>query len=396
MKEFLQSSLDYTANTPLEHRKKNGQYMTPRAVSSLLLDRLPIKPGDKVLDPAVGTGELLYAASERVPDAVYEGWDIDENILSYTKPQENISFAQKDALSLDASPAYDVIIANPPYFEFKLSAEQKRKFLPVIGGRVNIFSLFFYQSMNLLKDGGYLGFIVPPSMNNGAYFKNLRRWLLAEAELQDLLVISKSDHFIDAQTAAQIIVFQKKQGPKNHQFVFSSKDKSNGSDTPIFTSDVEYLRNAWQGKQSLWDLGYVALTGSVPWNLYKGKFLSEGVPLIYSKDIALDGSVVLSPKLADRRYLPEGIPGQVSSPAIVVNRITGSVGSGALRASIYRGGAFYGENHVNVILPRQGVEPAVSVDDLYHRVRDVDGGYLGLLTGNTQISAKELSHHIPF
>ncbi|MBC9706041.1 MAG: SAM-dependent DNA methyltransferase [Enterococcus sp.] len=396
MSEFLQSSLDYTLNTPLEHRKKNGQYMTPRAVSSLLLDRLPIKDGDRVLDPAVGTGELLYAASERVPGASYEGWDIDETILKYTSSQENMEFFHRDALSVEATPQYDVIIANPPYFEFKLNIEQKRKFLPVIGGRVNIFTLFFYQSLNLLKDGGYLGFIVPPSMDNGAYFKNLRRWLLDNAELKDLFVINKSDHFIDAQTAAQIIVFQKKSGSKNHKFVFRSVDKSNGVDNPIFTTDVDYLSSAWEEKHSLWDLGYVATTGSVAWNQFKGKFLSDGLPLLYSKDITAQGMIAMNPLLDDRHYLPDGIPGKVTTPAIVVNRITGAVGSGALRAALYTEGDFYGENHVNVITPRTGVEQKITLEELFKQVTAVDSKYLGLLTGNTQISAKELTHHIPF
>lgn len=397
MSEFLQSSLDYTLNTPLEHRKKNGQYMTPRAVSSLLLDHLPIKAGDRVLDPAVGTGELLYAAAARVPAATYEGWDIDEAILKYTTPAENIRFSQKDALSIEATPEYDVIIANPPYFEFKLDAEQKRKFLPVIGGRVNIFTLFFYQSLNLLKEGGHLGFIVPPSMNNGAYFKNLRRWLLSNAELKDLFVINKSDHFIDAQTAAQIIVFQKKKGVKEHQYVFTSTDNANQADNPIFTTDVDYLTRAWEGKKSLWDLGYVATTGSVAWNFFKGQFLTEGgVPLIYSKDINANGTIVPNPRLDDRRYLRDGIPGKVSSPAIVVNRITGAVGKGVLRAAIYDKGDFYGENHVNVIMPRANAVQEISLKDLFTRITAVDAKYLGLLTGNTQISAKELAHHIPF
>lgn len=396
MSEFLQSSLDYTSNTPLEHRKKNGQYMTPRAVSSLLLDRLPIKDGDRVLDPAVGTGELLYAAAQRVPGATYEGWDIDPTILEYTTPAENMTFLQRDALGIEASPEYDVIIANPPYFEFKLNAEQKRKFLPVIGGRVNIFTLFFYQSLNLLKEGGYLGFIVPPSMDNGAYFKNLRRWLLANAELKDLYVISKSDHFIDAQTAAQIIVFQKKSGPKDHKYVFTSTDNSTKVDNPIFTTDVDYLTTAWQGKKSLWDLGYAVTTGSVAWNFFKDRFLADGVPLIYSKDISLGGTIVMNPRLTDRHYLPDGIPGKVSGPAIVVNRITGAVGKGVLRAAIYDAGEFYGENHVNVITLRPNVPQEISLKELFVRVTAVDPIYLGLLTGNTQISAKELAHHIPF
>ena len=250
MTEFLQTSLDFSANTPLEHRKAMGQYMTPRAVSSILLDRMPIQQGDTILDPAAGTGELLYAAAARVPDATYEGWDIDETILKYTTNTPNITFKQVDCLTVDAKETYDVIIANPPYFEMKLDASQKAKFSSVVGGRTNIFSLFFYQAVKLLKDGGHIGFIVPPSMNNGAFFKNLRQFLLDNCELVDLHIITKSDHFIDAQTSAQIIVLKKTKAPVlSKKFVFVSTDNATGKENVIFTQNTDYLAAAWDGKR---------------------------------------------------------------------------------------------------------------------------------------------------
>lgn len=399
MTEFLQSSLDFSANTSLGYRKARGQYMTPRAVSRILLDRLPIKPGDTVLDPAVGTGELLYAAAQKVPEATYEGWDIDESILKYTANTSNITFKQEDCLAVDAKEKYDVIIANPPYFEMKLDAAQKSKFASVTGGRTNIFSLFFYQAVRLLKEGGHLGFIVPPSMNNGAFFKNLRKFLMDNCELVDLHIINKSDHFIDAQTSAQIIVFKKTKTPVlSKKFIFISTDNSTAKENVIFTQDTDYLTQAWSGKKSLWDLGYIASTGSVVWNQHKDNFVGEndGIPLIYAKDIKTSGTIEYHAPLNDRRYLPAGIKEAITGGGIVVNRITGAVGSGVLRAAIKDDECFFGENHVNVITARKDFTPEIGLSELLVRIRKVDPVYLGLLTGNTQISARELGHHIPF
>lgn len=399
MTEFLQTSLDFSANTPLEHRKARGQYMTPRAVSSILLDRMPIQQGDTILDPAAGTGELLYAAAARVPDATYEGWDIDETILKYTTNTPNITFKQVDCLTVDAKETYDVIIANPPYFEMKLDASQKAKFSSVVGGRTNIFSLFFYQAVKLLKDGGHIGFIIPPSMNNGAFFKNLRQFLLDNCELVDLHIITKSDHFIDAQTSAQIIVLKKTKAPVlSKKFVFVSTDNATGKENVIFTQNTDYLAAAWDGKKSLWDLGYTASTGSVVWNQNKDNFVSEkdGIPLIYAKDIKTNGTIAYHAPLNDRRYLPVGTSEAVVGGGIVVNRITGAVGSGVLRAALKDDGPFFGENHVNVVTARKNFTPEIGLSELLTRIRNVDPSYLALLTGNTQISARELGHHIPF
>jgi adenine-specific DNA-methyltransferase len=399
MTEFLQSSLDFSANTSLEYRKARGQYMTPRTISSILLDRLPIKEGDTILDPAAGTGELLYAAAERIPNATYEGWDIDESILEYTTNTFNITFKQKDCLAFDAKEKYDVIIANPPYFEMKLDASQKAKFASIIGGRPNIFSLFFYQAVRLLKEGGHLGFVVPPSMNNGAFFKNLRKFLLNNCELIDLHIINKSDHFIDAQTSAQIIVFKKTTTPVlSKEFIFISTDKSTGKENVIFTQNTDYLTQAWSGKKSLWDLGYNVTTGSVAWNQHKDNFVGEndGIPLIYAKDIKANGIITYHTPLNDRRYLPAGTSEAVTGGGIVVNRITGAVGSGVLRAALKDDGPFFGENHVNVVTARKNFTPEIDLNELLVRIRKVDPAYLALLTGNTQISARELGHHIPF
>ena len=49
---------------------------------------------------------------------------------------------------------YDMIVGNPPYFEFTLSNELKKKYKDVISGRVNIYTLFIKKSIILLKPKG--------------------------------------------------------------------------------------------------------------------------------------------------------------------------------------------------------------------------------------------------
>jgi hypothetical protein len=84
-------------------------------------------------------------------------------------------------------------------------------------------------------------------------------------------------------------------------------------------------------------------------------------------------------------------------PAIVVNRITGSVGSGSLRcAMIPNGMDFVGENHVNVIVPQPEREQLVDWDLLLSALRKPEiNERIRLLTGNTQVSATELTNWIP-
>ncbi|HNC06353.1 MAG TPA: N-6 DNA methylase, partial [Solirubrobacterales bacterium] len=54
-------SLQWLEQADPVSRKARGQYLTPRPVAEALIDRVGLQPGLRVLDPGVGTGELLRA-----------------------------------------------------------------------------------------------------------------------------------------------------------------------------------------------------------------------------------------------------------------------------------------------------------------------------------------------
>lgn len=416
MPTLSSGSLDFAKHVDLAKRKSLGQYMTPREVSSLLFNSISIGEGDKVLDPAVGTGELLLAAQQRYPDAVYQGYDVDSEVLGYAA--SSVGTQQKDFLAARASgeiadESWDVVLANPPYFELKLTEERKRRYARITSGRPNIFSLFIYESIFTVKKGGYIGLIIPPSMNSGAFFAKLRGLILEETVIADLQVVSDAHMFSDAQTAVQVLVLRRKTDEERRQqlipdsrYVFASANKKTGDMLTLFSPQAKRLHELWEGKASLWDLGYEAKTGAVVWNKYQdssaekpvglfGEPASQTAPLIYSKDITAEGSVELREDIAGRpRDIPVSRHGLISGGGIVVNRIAGGVGNQVLKAAAYPHD-FFGENHVNVVTPRPGAEQRFGLEEIAERIRGVSSEYLALFSGNTQISSKELTHHIP-
>ncbi|MCO5314575.1 MAG: hypothetical protein M9938_00195 [Solirubrobacterales bacterium] len=81
----------------------------------------------------------------------------------------------------------------------------------------------------------------------------------------------------------------------------------------------------------------------------------------------------------------------------MVNRVVGAVGRGELRGALVPDGTeFIAENHINVIRPRAGVTSRSNWPDLLAAI-DSPGAArrIRLLTGNTQISATELTHLLP-
>lgn len=396
--DFTSATMRWLAEANLNERQSLGQFMTPRFMRMHLLEQLEIKAGDKVLDPGVGTGEFLRDAWHIQPEAQYFGWDIDPKILEFA--HENIPVASLEnvsALESTLRAEFDFIIGNPPYFELKLEPEMKSRYAPVISGRANIYAMFIKLGIELLKPGGTLAYVVPPSMNAGAYFKNLRNYIQSNGHVSYLKIFHKSDHFVDAQTSVQVIVIKKALGRSNHVYIHPTTPGQES--LAIYVEDKGVLESAFQGKLTLLDLGYKAVTGTIVWNqkkdLLRDETSEEAVPLYYARNIR-SGQIELIPDDLKKQFIVPSKP--QLGPAILINRIIGGVGKGLINAALVpEGQAFVAENHLNVIQQLDSVEQKVSFNNLLAQVRSRNTIEAArLITGNTQLSASEWNSLIPF
>lgn len=394
-------SQDFLTRRPKSVRSEIGQFLTPKVLRDRLVSQVDLSAGMKVLDPGVGTGEFLKSCLEIEPNLLVEGWDIDHHALDVARQLvPDAVLKQQSALDQELVPIFDVVIGNPPYFEMRnLEERHKAKFRDVVGGRPNIFSLFFSVGLGMLKEGGLLGYVVPPSMNNGAYFSKLRSFIKQNSAIEFFEVYNDNNLFQDAQTAVQLIVLRK--GSSSSKFTvdlgaFSGNTKSR----VVFSADTEALEREFVGRTTLWQLGYEAVTGSLVWNqnkdlLRKAK-TDDNIPLLWAHNITEEREIKLDDSNQKKPQYIE-INDSLKGPAIIVNRITGSVGNGNLRCAIvptdFR---FVGENHVNVIRVRNNIKPLIQWDELLTLLRMPGiNKRIQLLTGNTQISATELTYFVP-
>lgn len=395
----------FISTLSLQDRKEKGQYMTPAAISDRLAESLV--PEGEILDPAVGTGELLLAIERLAPGSSLHGFDIDSGMVSTA--MGNVPSAEFSEISLFSDMwrehvgQYDSIIANPPYFEIKkddprLLGIQDFELVKQKNGRLNIYALFFEYSFRLLKKDGRLAFLIPPSMNNGKYFAPLRELILQTGYITKLEILRDNKLFSDALTSTQIIVIQKsslgyeKNAELSQPFLFGSSHKY------VFTDNKDFLSQYWMGKKSIRDHGSHVFTGKIVWNQHKEDFTTEdkGIPLYYSKDITKEHSLSLSEKIPqERRWLE--VNGNtrkriLTGKSILVNRIVGSLSNPQIRFAFVDEEQYFAENHVNVI---QGGD----IQSLYNKLLNLSPSetvkYLQALTGNTQLSAKELENMLP-
>ena len=402
--EYTKESIDYLNNADLKKRKNLGQYFTPKSIRELLISKLPKKENADILDPACGSGEFLLSCEKYFKNPNLNGFEIDKNLVAIASKllknsKNNSNIKNIDTLNIDTNNnkiKYDYVIGNPPYFEIKLNEKLKSKHSDIIKGRVNIFSLFIKIGLESLKDGGYLAYVVPTSMNNGAYFSKLREYIIKNSSLEYLHIIDGADNFHSANQKVMLIILKKTNSKKSRKYIF----EKNG--ITIFTEDKKFLNEAYKNTVCLKEIGYGVKTGSIVWNEHKEKLTEDknnSTLLIWASNI-INGKIII-PNAKNKPQYIKNIPSDliIKSRVVVVNRITGSSKDINIKSAIVDEKEFVCENHVNVIYPLKNSNlnySNYSLEDILNALQDeVNIKVMRLISGNTQVSKTELEKLLP-
>ena len=88
---------------------------------------------------------------------------------------------------------FDFIIGNPPYGDFFSDNEKKyilNKYQKSFSGTFDIYIPFFEIALNILKKDGMIGFITPHTFIEYSQFKNLRKLLLDNSVINQLIKLT--------------------------------------------------------------------------------------------------------------------------------------------------------------------------------------------------------------
>jgi type I restriction-modification system DNA methylase subunit len=113
---------------------------------------------------------------------------------------------------------FDVIIGNPPYVVLSSFENKEFEYLQntykTAFGRLNLFSLFVEKCSDLINKAGLVGLIIPDSLCLIDYYTDLRKLLISNFNINQLIEIGDGV-FDDATVPALVIIFEGGYNPKN-------------------------------------------------------------------------------------------------------------------------------------------------------------------------------------
>ena len=208
-----------------------GEYYTPRAITQLMTQMTAPRLGEKVLDPAAGTGGFLSAAidfirekevrtldDEAILQKSITGWELKP--VSYVLGLTNLilhgldvpDWHYLDSLkteynSIGPRQQVEVILANPP-FGASIADGVETNFPQSFRCRESA-DLFVILMIQLLKPGGRCAIVLPDGCITGdGYKERIREKLLTDCNLHTIVRLPQST-FFPATVSTNLLFFQK-------------------------------------------------------------------------------------------------------------------------------------------------------------------------------------------
>ncbi len=241
---------------------KNGQFRTPRHIIKLMAELVAPQLGQRIADPACGTGGFLLGAYQyiltdlvrkkdpaklskdedgferaaisavltqkvkTILDQSFVGYDIDTtmvrlglmNMMMHGIDEPKIDYKDTLSKSYNEDSQFDIIMANPP-FTGNIDKGDINEGLKLPTTKTEL--LFVERIFNMLKMGGTAAVIVPSGViqNSGKAFEAVRKLIIEKAELKAVIAVPSGAFKPYAGVSTAILIFTKG-GETNHVWFY--------------------------------------------------------------------------------------------------------------------------------------------------------------------------------
>ncbi|WP_196888874.1 class I SAM-dependent DNA methyltransferase [Aureivirga sp. CE67] len=251
-----------------------GEYYTPRAVTQLMTKMTNPTLGEKVLDPAAGTGGFLTEAIEHVRSHYVKtvsdehklqnsitGWELKP--VAYVLGLTNLilheidipDYVYQDSLKTEyngikAKDKVDVILANPP-FGASIADGVETNFPSSYRCKESA-DLFVILMLQLLKPNGRCAIVLPDGSITGDGVKaRIREKLLTDCNVHTIIRLPQST-FFPATVSTNLLFFEKGKKTEDiwyYEHKLPEGQKSYSKTKPIQFKEFQPIINWWEDRK---------------------------------------------------------------------------------------------------------------------------------------------------
>lgn len=264
--ETLLSSLQSAGNA--------GEFYTPRAVTKFIIDRINPRLGEKVFDPAAGTGGFLTGAIDHIRKEAKTVEDekllqqsiygVEWKQLPYSLLVTNMIFhgieepdnirhddtLSRPYISYGPNDYVDVIAANPPFGGVVKDGTEKN--FPSSFRTKETADLFLILFIRLLKQGGRAGIVLPDGFLFGEGAKTrIKEHLLEECNLHTIIRLPGSVFAPYTSIATNLLFFTKGEPTKEvwyYEHRLPEGVKAYNKTKPIRVEEFDSIKEWWDNR----------------------------------------------------------------------------------------------------------------------------------------------------
>lgn len=262
--------------------KKAGEFYTPAEVSELVAELVNPQAGERIADPACGSGSLLIKCGNQllkngVKDFALYGQEITGATWALAKMNmflhgmDNARIEWGDTIRSpkliedDTTMKFEVVVANPPFSLDKWGHDDagndpyKRFHRGLPPQSKGDYAFISHMIETTTKDSGRVGVVVPHGVLFRASSEGKIRQQLIEENLLDAVVGLPANLFYGTGIPAAVLVFKRNKADSNVLFIDASRDYQNDKNqNRLRQSDIDKIVATYQARETVDKYAYLS------------------------------------------------------------------------------------------------------------------------------------------
>ncbi len=262
--------------------KKAREFYTPPEVSELISELVDPQPGERICDPACGSGSLLIKCGNRVvqkgsADFALYGQENTEATWALAKmnmflhAMDNARIEWGDTIRNprliedDTTMKFEVVVANPPFSldkwgQEKAEADPYNRFYRGIPPKSKgDYAFISHMVETITHDNGRVGVVVPHGVLFRAASEGKIRQKLIEENLLDGIIGLPANLFFGTGIPAAIIIFKRNRPDKSIFFIDASKEYSSGKNqNALGQEQIRRIADTYRTRKNVDKYAYLA------------------------------------------------------------------------------------------------------------------------------------------